>query len=70
VDSGRAETDEFIFGLPGLAAGSFPRARPYWGVRQLAGLAACVCLPPVGDRSEAAGCPERRLLNRQAEKLS
>ncbi|AZD03024.1 hypothetical protein C4K25_3596 [Pseudomonas chlororaphis] len=46
------------------------RARPYWGVRQLAGLAVQVCLPPVGDRSEAAGCPERRLLNRQVVQVS
>src|SRR5471030_3334239 len=48
------------------SGGLFPRARPYWGVRQLAVLATCVGLPPIGDRSEAAGCPERSLLNRHA----
>ncbi|MNG10045.1 hypothetical protein D3C84_934930 [compost metagenome] len=28
VDSGKAETDEFMIWLPGRAAGSFPRAGP------------------------------------------
>ncbi|AZF20747.1 hypothetical protein C4J91_1996 [Pseudomonas sp. R3-52-08] len=42
----------------------------YWGVRQLAVSATCVGLPPRGDRSEAAGCPERGWLNRHAAQVS
>ncbi|AZF31439.1 hypothetical protein C4J89_1963 [Pseudomonas sp. R4-35-07] len=32
--------------------------------------ATCVGLPPRGDRSEAAGCPERGWLNRHAAQVS
>ncbi len=56
--------------LPGQAAGYSRALWPYWGVRQLAVLATCVGLPPIGDRSEAAGCPERSLLNRHAVQVS
>ncbi|WP_228767125.1 hypothetical protein, partial [Thiomicrorhabdus heinhorstiae] len=70
VVTGSAAIEEFMICASWASGGLFPRALPYWGVRQLAVLAACVGLPPIGDRSEAAGCPERSLLNRQAVQVS
>ena len=49
---------------------AIPARLAYWGVRQLAVSATCVGLPPRGDRSEAAGCPERSWLNRHAVQVS
>ena len=67
IDEGIAD-DGRIHVLASWSAG-IP-ARTYWGVRQLAGLAVSRAMPPVSNRSEAAGCPERRLLNRQAKSVS
>ena len=53
--------------FPGRTAGAGPRGRPYRGVRQIVELLLAAALPPVEDRSEAAGWPERDWLNRQAE---
>src|SRR5450830_1666129 len=70
AETGKAATEEFIFKASWASGGRFPRALPYWGVRQLAVVATCAGLPPIGDRSEAAGCPERSLLNRHAVQVS
>ncbi len=55
---------------PGQRRGGCPLALSCQGVRQSAGESGLRVMPPMNDRSEAAGWPERRLLNRQKSQVS
>ncbi|KPW99693.1 Uncharacterized protein ALO75_05364 [Pseudomonas syringae pv. coryli] len=66
---GRGYGNGRVHVLASWAGGTLPR-RPYWGVRQRLSRTGGMCLPPGSDRTEAAGCPERRWLNRQAKSMS